>query len=400
MPKRGINKETIKVGSVTLPLWLHKKGWRAAYRNEAGEWKYITRKDKREVKEEARKQAAKINNQTAETSLSHDEAALWQRVKKLGITHADLDEWEKSHSMEMITTTQAADRFMAVKNANRGRSAKNIQTLSRIMESLKKQIGDIVISQVTSQHLNAWLDSFAKVSARRKKNLRAGAVTFFRWCRENDLVPDKKTSAEKLDKPIVPRKVPHTYTPAEMRSLLDACPAPYISWLVLAAFNGLRYEELFLDDGSEKAPLDWSDIKWERGIIIVRPETAKTGHRRVIDLQDVTRKWLEPLQQDSGPICPSRQPHRPISRATNAITKQLGDLIGGWKTNALRHSFISYRAAQVGLAKTAMEAGNSEGEAKKSYNDAKSEAEAKKWFSLFPSEHLGTVLNKHSKSTH
>ena len=62
---------------------------------------------------------------------------------------------------------------------------------------------------------------------------------------------------------------------------------------------------------------------------------------------------------------------------------RIGRLIGGWKANALRHSFISYRAAQVGLGKTAMEAGNSEGEAKRSYNSAMSEVEANLYFSIF-----------------
>ena len=59
-------------------------------------------------------------------------------------------------------------------------------------------------------------------------------------------------------------------------------------------------------------------------------------------------------------------------------------MVGGWRSNALRDSYISYRAAKVGLGKTSMEAGNSEAEAKASYNDAKSEAEADEWFGLFP----------------
>jgi len=61
-------------------------------------------------------------------------------------------------------------------------------------------------------------------------------------------------------------------------------------------------------------------------------------------------------------------------------TKRLGTLIGGWQQNALRHSFISNRAALVGLGKAAMEAGNSESEAKRSYNDAKTEKDAKEYF--------------------
>jgi hypothetical protein len=66
-----------------------------------------------------------------------------------------------------------------------------------------------------------------------------------------------------------------------------------------------------------------------------------------------------------------------------AVNKRLGKVIGGWQRNALRHSFISYRAAQVGLGKAALEAGNSETEARRSYNDSKTEAEAGEWFAPF-----------------
>ena len=58
--------------------------------------------------------------------------------------------------------------------------------------------------------------------------------------------------------------------------------------------------------------------------------------------------------------------------------------MGGWRRNALRHSFISYRAAQTGLSQTAMEAGNSESEARRSYNDAKGKDEADAWFAVVP----------------
>jgi hypothetical protein len=50
--------------------------------------------------------------------------------------------------------------------------------------------------------------------------------------------------------------------------------------------------------------------------------------------------------------------------------------------NRTADRMAAYRAAQVGLGKTAMEAGNSESEAKRSYNDAMSEADAAQYFSI------------------
>jgi len=102
-----------------------------------------------------------------------------------------------------------------------------------------------------------------------------------------------------------------------------------------------------------------------------------------VPLLPCLRAVLEPLKGE-GSIGPALPPHKPAKGGKEAETTRLGNLIGGWKRNALRHSFISFRAAEVGLAQTAMEAGNSESEARRSYNDAKSKAEAADWFAINP----------------
>ena len=160
--------------------------------------------------------------------------------------------------------------------------------------------------------------------------------------------------------------------------MLDACPAEYLPWLVLSAFHGLRYSELFPPYGSGKSPLDWSDVDLDRGLIIVRPETAKTNERRVIPLHQNAAAWLD---AGKGRVCPKRPPNK-VLKDSGSVTGALGALVGGWKPNGLRNSFISYRAPLVGLAQTAMEAGNSEAEARRSYNDAKSKADGAAWFAL------------------
>jgi integrase len=209
-------------------------------------------------------------------------------------------------------------------------------------------------------------------------------VTFFRWCRRRGYLPETLTAAEKLESPSISRRVPETWEPSHMRAMLDACPPDYLPWLVLAGFAGLRQEELITDPKSDKSPLDWSDFHWERKIIIVRPETAKTGDRRVVPILPVVRAWLYGARKENGPACVQRAPYRNGSAKGMTAIEHLTPHVGAWRRNALRHSFISYRAAQVGLAQTAMEAGNSESEARRSYNDAKGKDVAKKWFGLLP----------------
>ena len=272
-------------------------------------------------------------------------------------------------------TGEAIDEFLAVKQANSGASNRHIYTLGIHMRKLDclrdKDLGDItpaMLPELTGE-------------PRSRKNVRSAWITFFRWCQSREYLPHgEKTAPERLEAPIVARKIPATYTPAQLRTLLEAVPEPYLPWLALAAFAGLRTDETCPDHKGQKSPLDWSDFHWDRKIIIVRPETAKTKHRRVVPILPVLESWLKPIAKTSGSVSPiqtSRTEHRLL---TAALGKKLD---GGWQRNALRHSFISYRAAEVGLAQTAMEAGNSESEAKHSYNDAKSKDEAREWFSLF-----------------
>jgi len=59
----------------------------------------------------------------------------------------------------------------------------------------------------------------------------------------------------------------------------------------------------------------------------------------------------------------------------------------GWKHNALRHSFISYRVADIqNVAQVALEAGNSPQMIFKHYRELVRPAEAKAWFAISPKE--------------
>ena len=60
---------------------------------------------------------------------------------------------------------------------------------------------------------------------------------------------------------------------------------------------------------------------------------------------------------------------------------------GGWRQNALRHSYISYRVAQTGdVPRTALEAGNSPAMIFRHYRELVDEEAAKAWFSVTPPE--------------
>jgi integrase len=225
-------------------------------------------------------------------------------------------------------------------------------------------------------------------AARTRRNRRSAWITFFRWCVSMGHLPaGEQTAPEKLEKPRVTRGIPTTWTPQELRVLLSNVRPQYLPWLVLGAFAGIRTEEICPQHGSKKSPLMWEDFQWERGLIVLRPETAKTGHRRVIPINDAIRAWL-PIQR-SGRVGPMVHPSKPSTAGAKAETTRLGGFVGGWKRNALRHSFLSYRSAMpgIGIAQTALEAGNSESEARRSYVDAMGPDHAAAWFAVLPHEY-------------
>ena len=58
---------------------------------------------------------------------------------------------------------------------------------------------------------------------------------------------------------------------------------------------------------------------------------------------------------------------------------------GGWRQNALRHSFVSYRVAETGdVARTSLEAGNSPKMVFGHYREIVDKASAETWFSITP----------------
>lgn len=363
--------------SITVYPWRHASG--ATYYQFRHDGHKITRN----TLEKAKKKALEIARQTFRgqldlADLTPEQTARIKRMLEIDPELARLDEyetWLKRRSPKK-NTGEAIDEFLAIKEANRGLSKHNVNNLTRYLSVLPR---DKFLETITPRDLPKLTGA-----PRTRANARSAWVTFFRWCVNQEYLPHgEKTAAERIERPIITAGVPETYTADELRVLLGGVSDRYRPWLVLMAFAALRTEEIIPQQGSNKSPLAWEDILWDRDIIIVRPETAKTKRRRVIPIQPVLKSWLHPVAK-SGTIGPHLYPSKPSTHGSLSETTRLGKLIGGWKRNALRHSYISYRAAIVGLAQTAMEAGNSESEARRSYNDAKSRAEAEAWFSVFP----------------
>ena len=375
----------IRVGSVTMILYPWREAWRFAWHDEQGRRRYTTRKSLQEAKRAARDRAHAIQN--ALPDIAEMQPLTKQRLSRLLNADPELDLIEDylracDQSKPSVSVSEAREQFIELKRANKGRSVRNVQNLESHLRPFISLHGDRPMSSLSVRELNDYLLRDPKHSPKTRKQHRGSLVTFFRWAARSGYLPEGITNMERTEQVIVPRSIPSTWSPGELATMLEAVDPKFLGWLACAAFGGFRSDELCTVSPG-KSPLDWSDFQWDRGNIRVRPETDKNGKARNVAILPALAAWLEPIKEDSGPICPSL-PWRPGKNGKPSETARLGKLVGGWRRNALRHSWISYRAAEIGLALTAKEAGNSESEARKSYDDAKTQAEAKAWFSVLP----------------
>ena len=127
--------------------------------------------------------------------------------------------------------------------------------------------------------------------------------------------------------------------------------------------------------------LDWQDVERRPGFIEVAAHKAKTATRRIVPISDNLSRWLA--------IAPRSSSERvwPHSKAYffEALRTAADNARIKWKQNALRHSFISYRLAEIqDVNRVALEAGNSPQMIFRHYRELATPQQAKTWFAIAP----------------
>src|SRR5205823_4366336 len=149
--------------------------------------------------------------------------------------------------------------------------------------------------------------------------------------------------------------------------------------LALAAFAGLRSEEVLR--------LDWSDVERRPGFIEVAAHKAKTQTRRIVPISDNLARWLAIAPRKGERLWPhSKAWFFEAMRNTADASKVM------WKQNALRHSWISYRLAEIqDVNRLALEAGNSPQMIFRHYRELATPEQARTWFSIVPEKATNVV---------
>ena len=172
------------------------------------------------------------------------------------------------------------------------------------------------------------------------------------------------------------------FTPDELSALLAHAEPDLVPFLAIGAFAGLRSAEI--------ERLDWREVDLVHGHIEVTAAKAKTASRRLAPLPDNLKAWLTQSHRKAGRVFEADTSAGRLTVRLQALAKRAG--LEGWRKNALRHSFISYRVAAVqNVSQVALEAGNSPQMVFSNYREVVKAADASKWFGILPAPAAANV---------
>jgi integrase len=126
--------------------------------------------------------------------------------------------------------------------------------------------------------------------------------------------------------------------------------------------------------------LDWADVERRPGFIEVAAHKAKTATRRIVPLSDNLAGWLAIAPRNAERVWQHSK-----AWFFEAMRNAASDAKVKWKQNALRHSFISYRLAEIqDVNRVALEAGNSPQMIFRHYRELATPEQARTWFAIVP----------------
>jgi integrase len=229
------------------------------------------------------------------------------------------------------------------------------------------------VNALTPDDVKAFFESRSTgLSARSHNNFLRTIGTFLRFAQNHGWLSKEADLLARVEKRSEKPTPVEIFTSAQLAALLKNASAEIAPCLALGAFAGLRAEEILR--------LDWADVEKRPGFIEVAAHKAKTATRRIVPISDNLARWLA--------IAPRRGERVwPHSKAWffEAMRNVASDSNIKWKQNALRHSFISYRLAEIqDVNRVALEAGNSPQMIFRHYRELAIPEQARTWFSIAP----------------
>ncbi len=239
------------------------------------------------------------------------------------------------------------------------------------------------IAAVSGGDIKEWVQAM-EVANRTRNNFRLAIQTLFAFAKAQKYLPPDWNELEAVPVWKTPAGTVEIFRPQEMSRFLGSAVPGMIPFLAIAAFAGLRTAEI--------QRLDWSKVNLSSRYITVDAAIAKTNSRRLVPITPNLADWLKPHARLQGAVLPFENIANAIQRLVASVNqgpRERGEAASAsklqWRHNALRHSFCSYRLADVkNAAQVALEAGNSPAMIFKHYRELVTDADAMRWFSIRP----------------
>lgn len=232
---------------------------------------------------------------------------------------------------------------------------------------------------------------YSKTTGRTRDNYRGALCTLFSFARRKHyLARGVTTEAEHIvknnDKGSSEIGI---YTIEEIQKILADVDARWVPFVAIGAFAGARAAEIHR--------LNWEDFNFEEGHIEMAKAKTKTATRRVVPILPNLAAWLKPHSQKIGPVCPRYSHDSTLLMEFSKSFKKCGVTA---QHNGFRHSFASYRLAQIqNSAQTALEMGTSERKLTENYKELVSAKKGQLWFEIFPKKQSKKAIAKSASSS-
>ena len=238
------------------------------------------------------------------------------------------------------------------------------------------------VRNIRADDIDQWLMGMSKAKGRTRNNYRMAILTLFSYARDKKHLPrGEKTEAEFATRFQDKGGEIGIYTSDQLKIFLNNIGERFLPLVALGAFAGLRTIEILR--------LNWENIWFEKGVIEVGKDKAKTATRRLAPILPALEAWLTPYAQKSGPVLPGIPNEFRLQRLLKAASDKMVDTedkpLINLVHNGLRHSFCSYRLAITkSAAQVSLEAGNSPKMLFQNYRELVTESAALEYFGILP----------------
>jgi integrase len=235
------------------------------------------------------------------------------------------------------------------------------------------------VSAITPDDVQRFFDAL-KLSPRSHNNFLVCLRTFFRFGQKHDWLSKEVDVLSRVEKRNGKPTPVEIFMPSELGALLKHASPQIAPCIALAAFAGLRAEEILR--------LEWSDVERRPGFIEIAAHKAKTATRRIVPIADSLSRWLAIAPRNGELVWPHSK-----AWYFEALRNAAASAGITWKQNALRHSFISYRLAELqDVNRVALEAGNSPQMIFRHYRELATPGQDRTWFAPILPETAANIV--------